>query len=104
MFSKEEKVFIKPEFVDFVNPLIGEMDQMNYRTWVIKESSDSRFYNSFSDKDYIEKVYNLEQTNEWGTFRLKDVRGFYLYSLIESREEKLEKILTESEELTIANS
>jgi hypothetical protein len=98
MFTIGERVFIKPEFVDFVNPLLDEKDQMNYRTWIIKEALNSRFYNSFNNKDYTEIVYNLEQTNEWGTFRLKEVREFFIYSMSESREEKLEKILTEIED------
>ena len=65
-----QKVYINPEYVDFVNPIIGEMEKINYQPWdVIKKYEEQ---NLLSDDTLSVSivVYDLKQNG----FFLKAVR------------------------------
>lgn len=84
-----QKVYINPEYVDFVNPIIGEMEKINYQPWdVIKKYEEQ---NLLSDDTLSVSivVYDLKQNG----FFLKAVREQYLISIEDMREEKLQQLL-----------
>ncbi len=87
-----QKVYIKTEYIDFVNPIVGEMDKINYQPWdVIKVYGESQLTGSISDDSRKFVVYDLQQN---GIF-LRAVREDYLITIEDRREEKLNIIFNE---------
>jgi hypothetical protein len=84
-----QKVYIKPEYVDFVNPIVGEMDKINYQPWdVIKVYEESQLTGSINDDSRKFIVYDLQQNK----FFLKAIREDYLITIEDRREEKLQQL------------
>lgn len=84
-----QKVYIKPEYIDFVNPIVGEMNQINYQPWDIVDKYEEVTLNSIDNFSVPIIVYDLRQDK----FFLKAVRGQYLIGIEEVRDKKIQQLL-----------
>lgn len=84
-----DSVYIRPEYIDFVNPLIGD-DNVNYKPWKVMSISEEAPYNH--DGEFSYGVYQC-YTIECDGFVIKDVREAYLMCIEEARDKKIQQII-----------
>lgn len=84
-----DKVYIRPEYIDFVNPLIGD-DSINYKIWNVMSTSKEVPYSRNNGE-----IYGSYQcyTIECDGFVIKDVRENFLMDVAEDRDKKIQQIM-----------
>lgn len=83
------KVYIRPEYIDFVNPISGD-NSVNYKVWSVISISEEAPYNhdgAFSYDSY--QCYTIECDG----FVVRNVRETYLMGLEEVRDKKIQQII-----------
>jgi hypothetical protein len=88
LFKVGDSVFIRPEVVDHVNPVIGEGDIVNYQPWEITDIYNERLWGGS-----IVSSCNLKQ----GKLILKSVWLAYLIPTVERRHSRLEVVLDDKD-------
>ena len=83
-FKQGDRVFIRPEFVDHVNPIVGDGDIVNYQPWEITE-----IYSESLWRGGVVRSCDLRQDNA----RLRNVWLAYLVPTAERRQSRLGAIL-----------
>jgi len=84
-FNQGDLVYIRPEFVDHINPIIGDGDIVNYQPWEITEIYNERLWGGGT----VLLSCDLRQDN----MRLSKVWLAHLVPTAERRQSRLGAIL-----------
>lgn len=82
-----DKVYIRPEYIDFVNPL--KDDSVNYKIWNVISTSEESPYNPDGSFYGSYQCYTIECDG----FIVRDVRENFLMDLDEARDKKIQQII-----------
>lgn len=95
------KVYIRPECIDFVNPLTGE-NSVNYKIWNVQSTSEETTYHVSTlpapNKSWFMppgEVISSHRcyTIECDGFVIRNVRETFLMGLDEARDKKIQQII-----------
>lgn len=86
------KVYIRPEYIDFVNPLTGD-NSVNYKIWNVQstteETPNKSWFMSPGQVISSHRCYTIECDG----FVIRNVRETFLMGLDEARNKKIQQII-----------